>query len=69
MGRKPTGNEVPGANWIQPDTRNKRTVWTVVTQPFGEAHFATFPPALVVPCILAGTSAKGCCPKCGAPVD
>ena len=31
------------------------------------AHFATFPPAMVRPCLLAGTSAKGCCPKCGAP--
>lgn len=35
--------------------------------PFPEAHFATFPEALVKPCILAGTSEKGCCPKCGAP--
>lgn len=34
---------------------------------FREAHFATFPEALVKPCILAGTSAKGCCPKCLAP--
>ena len=31
------------------------------------AHFATFPPKLVEPCIRAGTSARGCCPKCGAP--
>lgn len=35
-------------------TRNKRSVWTVPTMPFKEAHFATFPPALVEPCILAG---------------
>jgi len=35
--------------------RNRRTVWDVNTQPFPEAHFATFPPALVRPCILAGT--------------
>jgi DNA modification methylase len=47
--------------------RNKRSVWTIATSPFPEAHFATFPPALVEPCILAGTSAKGVCPKCGAP--
>lgn len=46
--------------------RNKRSVWTVTTQPFKEAHFATFPAKLVEPCILAGTSAHGCCPKCGA---
>ncbi len=31
------------------------------------SHFATFPPDLVLPCVLAGTSARGCCPKCGAP--
>lgn len=34
--------------------RNKRSVWTVATKPFAEAHFATFPPALIEPCILAG---------------
>lgn len=39
-------------------TRNKRTVWTVATTPYSEAHFATFPPKLIEPCILAG-SAKG----------
>ena len=36
------------------ETRNKRSVWTVATQPYAEAHFATFPPALIEPCILAG---------------
>lgn len=35
--------------------------------PFPDAHFATFPPALVEPCILAGTSEKGCCLACEAP--
>ena len=50
-----------------PTKRNKRTVWTVATKPFAEAHFATFPPALIEPCILAGTSEKGYCPKCGKP--
>lgn len=34
---------------------------------FKGAHFATFPRDLIVPCILAGTSEKGCCPECGAP--
>jgi DNA modification methylase len=43
--------------------RNKRSVWTVATQPYGEAHFATFPPALIEPCILAG------CPKGGTVLD
>ncbi len=37
------------------DSRNKRSVWEVVTLPFSDAHFATFPPALIEPCILAGS--------------
>lgn len=37
-------------------TRNRRSVWTVATAPFPEAHFATFPPDLVEPCVLAGSS-------------
>jgi DNA modification methylase len=41
--------------------RNKRSVWTIATQPFKEAHFATFPPALVEPCILAGCPQGGVC--------
>jgi len=36
------------------DTRNKRSVWTVATKPYKEAHFATFPPELIKPCVLAG---------------
>lgn len=36
------------------DTRNKRSVWTVATKPYSGAHFATFPPELIEPCILAG---------------
>ena len=47
--------------------RNKRDVWTIPTQSFPEAHFATFPEKLVEPCIKAGTSEKGCCPECGSP--
>jgi DNA modification methylase len=35
--------------------RNKRSVWTIATQAYSEAHFATFPEALVEPCILAGS--------------
>lgn len=46
---------------------NKRSVWHVATAPFKEAHFATFPPDLIRPCILAGTSEYGVCPTCGAP--
>ena len=38
------------------DRRNRRSVWTIPTEPFSEAHFATFPTALVEPCILAGSA-------------
>lgn len=37
-------------------TRNRRSVWTVATKPYKGAHFATFPPDLIEPCILAGSS-------------
>jgi len=43
--------------------RNKRSVWTVTTKPYAGAHFATFPPDLIRPCILAG------CPKGGVVLD
>jgi DNA modification methylase len=43
--------------------RNKRTVWSVPSDSFSEAHFATYPPALIEPCILAG------CPKGGIVLD
>jgi DNA methylase len=52
---------------FNPAGRNLRSVWTIATHPFPQAHFATFPPALVEPCIKAGTSEKGCCATCGAP--
>jgi DNA modification methylase len=48
-------------------SRNIRSVWTIATAPFAEAHFATFPPALAERCIKAGTSEKGACSACGAP--
>ena len=45
------------------EDRNKRSVWTVASYPFPEAHFATFPPALITPCVLAG------CPVGGTVLD
>jgi DNA modification methylase len=45
----------------------RRSVWSIPTQRYMHAHFATFPERLVEPCILAGTSAAGCCPTCGRP--
>ena len=45
------------------EIRNKRSVWTITTKPFKGAHFATFPPDLIEPCILAG------CPEGGTVLD
>ena len=45
------------------EKRNKRSVWTVTTKPFKEAHFATYPKDLIEPCILAG------CPEGGTVLD
>lgn len=50
-----------------PSRRNKRSVWSGANAPFPDAHFATANPDWVEPCLLAGTSARGCCAKCGAP--
>ena len=48
--------------------RNLRNVWSMTTGAgFPGAHFATFPPSLVEPCVKAGSSEKGACPQCGAP--
>lgn len=49
------------------EMRNKRTVWTVSARPYTGTHYAVYPPELIEPCILASTSAKGCCAVCGAP--
>ena len=55
-------SSIPGGQSLQADpdgTRNKRSVWTVATTPYKGAHFATFPTALIEPCILAGAPAGG----------
>lgn len=49
------------------ENRNRRTIWNVATKSYRGAHFATWPPKLVEPMILAGTSEKGCCTVCGEP--
>ena len=51
-----SGNEYLGTD---DGKRNKRDVWSIAAQPFTEAHFATFPPALIEPCIKAGAPAGG----------
>lgn len=50
-----------------PAGRNLRTVWSIASQSFPGAHFATFPEKLLGPMIKVGASEKGCCPKCGDP--
>jgi hypothetical protein len=69
-GRGAYGEEGPANGSMQawslnPAGRNRRTVWNIATAPYSGAHFATYPPALVEPCIKAGTSERGCCPTCG----
>lgn len=46
---------------------NLRNFWVLGPEPFAGAHFATFPPELARRCILAGSSERGVCPKCGGP--
>lgn len=51
-------SSIPGGQSLQAEPngkRNRRSVWTVPTQPYSGAHFAVFPPALIEPCILAGS--------------
>lgn len=47
--------------------RNRRSVWNIPTVSYPGAHYATFPPKLVEPMIMAATSEKGYCVECGAP--
>jgi DNA modification methylase len=47
--------------------RNLRNVWTIATQPFSGAHFATMPAELAERCIRAGTPEHGVCATCGTP--
>ena len=69
--RSPERRDTPGLGAENGDARpsgsNLRNVWKIATHAYSEAHFATFPPALVEPCIKAGTSAHGVCGECGAP--
>jgi DNA modification methylase len=55
------------ANAYMPSSRNIRNVWTLATEAYHHAHFATFPTALAERCIRAGTSERGVCAQCGAP--
>lgn len=68
IGAQTGSSRVPGKTngtmkAVGSDMRNRRSVWTVTTKPFAGAHFATFPPDLIEPCILAG------CPSGGTVLD
>lgn len=54
-------------NFARNPGRNKRTVWNIPTARLKENHFAAFPTKLPEICLLASTSAKGCCTSCGSP--
>lgn len=54
---------------LNPNGRNKRSVWTLGPESSSIAHFAVMPTKLAEPCILAGSSAYGCCEKCLAPYE
>lgn len=57
---RPDDHLARGVPWEDSDgKRNRRDVWTVATRPFPEAHFATFPEDLVLPCVLAGSPGGG----------
>ena len=55
--------EKMGERFVNPKGRNRRSVWTITTSPYKGAHFATYPPELIEPCILAG------CPEGGIVFD
>jgi len=63
LNNTPGRTRMGGLQTNQYEKVNKRSIWTVATQPFSEAHFATFPPKLIVDCIKAG------CPEGGIVLD
>jgi len=63
---RPTDTDDSTDRWYAEGGRNARTVWSIATTPFKDAHFATFPPEIPRRAILAGTSLSTCA-ACGAP--
>ncbi len=57
-------NRTPGNDGVAPSGRNKRSVWEIATEAYPDAHFATFPQALVEPCVKAGCP-EWVCGTCG----
>ena len=66
LNNTPGRTKMEGLKTNNYETRNKRSVWSISTKPYKEAHFATYPPELIKPCILAGCPEKVCV-KCGTP--
>ena len=66
---KNTGQPTMRDRDMRPDKKgkNRRSVWSIPTKGFKGAHFATFPTALIEPCVKAGASEKGVCSECGSP--
>jgi len=70
----PSGRSRRNSDWFMEswqglwtDENGEPIALIVNPKPYKRAHFATFPPGLVIPCLKAGTSEKGCCPECGSP--
>lgn len=60
-------NDPAIAEYYLTQIANKSDVWKIASKGYKGAHFATFPPDLVLPCLLAGTSEHGACAECGSP--
>ena len=67
LGREPSGNEAAYSGRQDSGLANARDVQSWSAEPLSEKHYAAFPTALVTWCLRAGTSARGYCPRCGAP--
>ena len=63
LNNTPGRTRMEGLKTNEYETKNKRSVWTVATKPYSEAHFATYPHDLIIPCIKAG------CPENGTVLD
>tara|TARA_R110002020_G_scaffold125070_1_gene282190 strand:- start:1528 stop:2493 length:966 start_codon:yes stop_codon:yes gene_type:complete len=59
MGGEGIHTKKMGTRFVNPSGKNKRDVWTVTAKPFKGSHFATFPPDLIEPCVLAGSPSSG----------
>ena len=59
LNNTPGRTRMEGLKTNEYETKNKRSVWTVTTKPYSEAHFATYPHDLIIPCIKAGCSENG----------